>query len=238
MLERVTLTGADNTVNPSDLREIHEQYPFVEWGILIGSNGACHRFPSVDWIHQLIEERVATNNTMRLALHVCGGRLRAIANGRPDIEDILGARLGAFSRVQLNWHGERQFREVSEKVLESFCKMDGGNWDPEIIFQLDGVNDELSAAPSRRYRCSGLFDKSHGAGVLPGQWSKSRHDMPCGWAGGLGPENVVEEFHKIRPMAYGPFWIDMETKLYADDGRFDLSKCRSVLESMKPFVGV
>jgi|SRR6185437_5416120 len=241
MLERVTLTGADNTVEPSELRKLSEDFPFVEWGILIGTRLKAHRMPDVDWIHQLVEERFQTNNTMNLSLHICGQRLRSIANGRPDLNVTVGHQFMAFSRVQLNWHAERYAADVTESmaenILTSFCQMGVSGWEPELIFQLDGVNEDLCKAVMRRFRCSGLFDRSHGAGILPGEWPRSRTDMACGWAGGLGPDNVVEEFQKIRKQAFGPFWIDMETKLYNEDRTFSLEKCRSVLTQMKPFVG-
>ena len=34
MLKMVTVTGADDSVKPSDLAEIAAEYPFVEFGLL------------------------------------------------------------------------------------------------------------------------------------------------------------------------------------------------------------
>ena len=45
MLQTVTLTGADDSVNPEDLIAISKEFPFVEWGILIGSNTGAEARP-------------------------------------------------------------------------------------------------------------------------------------------------------------------------------------------------
>lgn len=238
MLYRVTLTGADESIRPSDLIELSKEFPFVEWGILVGTSTG-HRMPGVEWINELCEVRLSLNNEMNLALHVCGKHLRGIASGKPTLEQLLDYRVCCFGRFQLNWHGDPWPRDVSEAVLQSFCRMAGADFDPEIIFQLDGVNDHLMVGAMRRFRVSGLFDRSHGAGVLPTEWPSPRNEFCCGYAGGLGPDNVVEQLNAIQRAVQPdrPFWIDMETKLYTD-GRFDLEKCRSVLSECAKFVEV
>lgn len=231
-LETVTLTGADDSVSPHQLRELSEEFPFVEWGILIGSDSGHHRFPSLPWIANLIGEREKTNNTMKISLHICGRYLREIASGQSDLMRLLGPGLCAFSRCQLNWHAERQ-GQIAENILAAFCHL--SPWEPTIIFQMDGVNGDLASGCIRRFRCAGLFDRSHGAGVKPDLWPLALTYMQSGWAGGLGPDNVAEESPKIAEVANQPFWIDMETKLFTGQ-RFDLDKCRCVLEAMAPHV--
>lgn len=163
-IELVTMTGADESVSPQRLAELSKEFPFVEWGILIGSQSGM-RFPSVEWINRLVDLRVEDGNRMNLSLHICGRHLREIAAGRSNLEEFLGPRLGAFSRCQLNWHGERQ-GPIGEKILAAFCNFMA--WEPTVIFQMDGINDELRHRTSVRFRCAGLFDRSHGAGVVPG----------------------------------------------------------------------
>jgi hypothetical protein len=34
-LKTVTITGADDAVDPEELLQIQQRYPFVEWGILL-----------------------------------------------------------------------------------------------------------------------------------------------------------------------------------------------------------
>lgn len=231
-LERVTLTGADDSVDPGDLVELSREFHFVEWGILVGSHDGSTRFPSRDWIRRLYSANDDVSHDVQLSLHICGGRLRNIASGNPDLHDYLSGCESIFQRTQLNWHGEKQSSVVASNVSDSFMSLQIAGWEPEIIFQLDGQNDHMFVEAGRFFRVSGLFDCSHGAGVLPTSWPIARGDISCGWAGGLGPDNVVDEFQRIRQKAIQPFWIDMETKLFTE-WKFDLAKCRSVLEQIE-----
>lgn len=232
----VTMTGADDKTDPARLIDIWETYPFVEWAILIGSHTG-ERFPSVSWIHRLIEARKQTGNLMRLSLHVCGRFLREIAAGESSLDEHLGPQIAAFQRVQLNWHGELQSPQVGENVLSAFCKLDGFGWDPQLIFQFDGVNDYLWRPAGRRFSCVGLFDQSHGTGVVPGEWPQCSTDIACGWAGGLGPDNLAAEIPRIAMKAWPAlnYWIDMESKVRTDDGsEFDLARVTTCLEIAEP----
>lgn len=238
-LTKMTITGADDLTSVDDLIEISAAFPFVEWGILIGTHHGTERFPSRDWIIQLVEASMHEAEPLNLSLHVCGQHLRDIANGSSQLDDFLSPQLFHFRRVQLNWHGERQQPNCSENILKAFCELDTFGWDPTLIFQLDGVNDLLFDAPSRRFACCGLFDRSHGAGVLPGEWPQCSTDIPCGWAGGLGPDNLAEEIPRITEKSWAAldFWIDMETHVRTGD-HLDLDKVRQCLEIAQPFVDV
>lgn len=239
-LNCVTVTGADDETDTEALLELSARYPFVEWGILIGSQTG-QRFPSVAWIQKLVEAREKSNNTMKLSLHVCGRPLRQIATGVSYLDKSLGPALYAFQRVQLNWHGLRMSQAVSENVLRAFCGLDGFGWDPTLIFQLDGVNDDLYRESTRRFACVGLLDKSHGAGIMPNEWPKPHSIIGCGWAGGLGPENLEQEIPRIAAKVHRAFdyWIDMETNVRTDDReRLDLERVVQCLEIAAKFVDV
>jgi hypothetical protein len=239
-LNCVTITGADDETDPEALQELSARYPFVEWGILIGSHIES-RFPSVDWIHRLAQCRLHSNNAMKLSLHVCGRPLREIASGISHLDRTLGPTLYVFRRVQLNWHGLRMADSVSENVLKAFFGLDGFGWDPTLIFQLDGVNDQLFRESSRRFACVGLLDQSHGAGLLPNEWPSPHSLMACGWAGGLSPENLKAEIPRIAAKAHKAFnyWIDMETHVRTDDGqRLDLERVNQCLQIAAKFVDV
>lgn len=239
-LNCVTITGADDETDPEALLELSARYPFVEWGILIGSQ-IGPRFPSVDWIQRLTQCRLNCNNAMRLSLHVCGRPLREIASGMSHLDRTLGPALYAFQRVQLNFNGLRMSDGVSENVLNAFCGLDGFGWDPTLIFQLDGVNDQLFRESSRRFACVGLLDQSHGAGILPSEWPTPHSLMGCGWAGGLGPENLEAEIPRIAAKVYRAFdyWIDMETQVRTDAGSaLDLARVEQCLQIASKYVAV
>jgi phosphoribosylanthranilate isomerase len=72
--------------------------------------------------------------------------------------------------------------------------------------------------------------------VLPDKWPRPVPGIYCGYAGGLGPDNVVEQVKKISEVAGDvPFWIDAETKLFTND-RFDLDKVRRFLAAVGPYI--
>ena len=56
-LRTVTITGADDSVEPKEIAELTKGFPFVEWGILL-ENGiySGRRFPSRDWIAEAAQD--------------------------------------------------------------------------------------------------------------------------------------------------------------------------------------
>lgn len=234
------MTGADDETSINEMLEISGRFPFVEWGILVGSNHGVARFPSVDWIRRLAETVVPLSSRPQLALHVCGELLRDIRAGRMTLFDKIGYEVLVFRRVQLNWHGVEQSPrdDVSENVLRAFCSETTClEWDPEIIFQLDGVNNDLWRGAGRKFCVSGLFDASHGAGVAPQEWPDAHFDIACGWAGGLGPHNLADELPRISHKAFPSMshWVDMETHVRSN-GEFDLQKVIDCLKICEPHV--
>lgn len=237
-LNMVTITGADDNTDVDDLLSIWQQFQFVEWGILVGS-ATGRRFPSSKWIAQLVRAKRLHAPDMPLALHVCGLYLRDVARGGDLLRHDMGTDILAFNRVQLNWHGQAQEKSTSGLVLQSFCRMAGISWNPTLIFQFDGVNDELYRLAARAFICVGLFDRSHGTGAVPESWPAADPRIPSGWAGGLGPDNLAEELEKINAQSWGhmDYWVDMETKVRSDDDtRLDLDKVVDCLSIARDFM--
>jgi len=83
-----------------------------------------------------------------------------------------------------------------------------------------------------------LFDASGGHGVSPEYWPAHLPDKSCGYAGGLGPDNLARELPRIQEAAgQGPYWIDMEGKLRNEADRFDLARARLCLAACRQFMG-
>lgn len=252
-LDRVTVTGADDSISPNDLVSLTQEFPFVEWGILVShSQGTIGqgspRFPSARWITD-IQSLAETTGIFNLSLHLCGRWVRdLLAKGEINWPDSL---LHCFQRVQLNFHADKT--PCEPKSFASALKKIG----KQFIFQIDGAkgNEHLDAAHSEEVpACYGLFDISGGAGILPQEWpapiyldvSPGAHGEGVesyayhGYAGGLGPENLDDQIPLIAKACAGArIWIDMETRVRSrDDLKFDLSKVRHCLEIAAPFVGV
>lgn len=251
ILDRVTITGADCSVSPRDLAALSEEFPFVEWGILVSaSQGTAEknhvfvpRFPDKEWIEDL--KKVAAQNPMQLSMHICGRWVRQLLLGKVDLPEWL-IHGPAFRRIQLNFHAEDTPCNPQEFYISLLSL---GH--RQYIFQIDGVvgnkhlesvyaeNDDkfiIDAVP--------LFDVSGGAGTLPKEWPK-----PCymandvdyvyhGYAGGLGPDNLETQLPLIAEVAGNArIWVDMETKVRSeDDKQFDLGKVRKCLEICRPWI--
>ena len=116
-IDRVTITGADDFTDPKDLVELSEEFPFVEWGILLSASkeGMGPRFPSPKWIEELAQFKDKIN----LAGHICGSWVRKLAvnidnsvfKERPEF-------LEYFPRIQLNF----SCYDVAPKMVEILPK--------------------------------------------------------------------------------------------------------------------
>lgn len=249
MIDRVTITGADDSVSPDDLVKISAEFPFVEWGILASESqaGKTPRFPSWEWMVTL--QARASQFPMSLSLHLCGRWVRDLLLGKRS-DQLSEGTLFLFQRVQLNFHAENT---PCHGDWFHLALRDMGN--REFIFQIDGKggNRHMESLWDRcdktgeQVRSTALFDISGGAGILPQQWPQpiwmqddTYHDYH-GYAGGLGPENLTEQIPLILEAAGDKcprIWIDMETRVRSDSDRlFDLAKVRRCLEIAAPHVG-
>lgn len=248
-ITKVTVTGADDSVNVSDLYNISQEYPFVEWGILLSRSrmtkqshtGQGTRFPSEPWLVELAETYNNNSLNMNFSGHICGGWMREILVGHwPTLElaRIHPVLQSLFQRFQLNMHAEKlswDFRALTT-VLD---KLDLE--DQSIIFPHDGINHDLLylAREAEHENIATLYDLSQGAGVLPSTWPLPLPNVYCGYAGGLSPNNVADQLGKLDALIEGKHnvWIDAETFLRShNDEVFDLGKVVNFLDAAKPWV--
>lgn len=233
-IDRVTITGADDSVDPKDLIEITKEYPFVEWGILLSrKSGGSNRFPTTDWMKKLLE--ISLEHPMRLSGHLCGTWVKDLVHGNGFSfihEEPILAHM--FQRIQLNFHAI-----VHQIEKDNFIKSLQQLPDVQYIFQLDDVNNQiLDVAHQAKINAVPLFDTSSGIGQLPESWPKIKEGFYCGYAGGLSPENLEEQLAKIKEqVGNNTIWIDVETKVRShDDMQFDLTKVKKFLEITKKYI--
>jgi hypothetical protein len=239
-LTRVTLTGADDSVDPRELVRLSSRFPFAEWGILFSASrqGNEPRYPSFDWVERRLlaaTEGRDPLSTFHLAAHICGSLARDIFEGRNRTIFYSRRVFEMFARVQLNG-----FADAS--MSPDFNPFPALDTNPGIEFILQ-VNDAVSiTAASRlarvRKNVAALWDQSGGLGRPSSAppWSLFQ-GLRLGHAGGIGPHNVTDVLgmHAARP-GDGAFWVDMESSLRGPDGGFDLRACEAVLEAAAPFV--
>ena len=225
MLDRVTITGADDGVHFDSLCKIADKYPFVEWGILISLNKmGTPRYPSRKWLSHFVELDVRTS------IHVCGRIVRDIVfKGAESVEDELDFLDGAYDRVQLNAspYWDRSHNEFFDALKGS----------SQFIFQMKEFDSRLiDKARDRGIDAVPLFDRSGGKGLSPDEWPRPLKGVFCGYAGGLSPENLPGQIESILEVSGdAKIWVDMESGVRADNC-LDLSKVEKCLEIAAPFV--
>ena len=149
-----------------------------------------NRFPGKAWI------MAAAGKLPRVAIHVCGGPARAeLLSGRLD--DLVEHA----QRIQINGILPLSCARYPEKT---------------IITQHKRENDDLLAVSAPNHAL--LIDASGGRGISPETWHRPTDtSKQVGYAGGLGPDNIVGELERIRPVAQGRWLVDMEGKLRVND---------------------
>jgi len=237
-LRAMGFCGADDSVEPSRLHEISKSHPHAEWGVLFREElQGTPRYASWEWLQKLAVEAQGSQ-LMRTAAHLCGGHVGELLQGNPDFVSKLHGEYG-FRRVQINptavngvessdlGPGVEGLRAVLAAV-------------PSVEFIVQ-VNEETSALwqplvkdpPSNMAL---LFDESKGLGALPTHWPQPQPNIPCGYAGGLGFDNVERQLRLIADAASGtPVWIDSETSLRSMSGSddiFDLDKVQQMLQAL------
>lgn len=226
-LTRCTLTGIDDYTPIQELLDLGEAYPFAEFGILYSEQkqgtGRYRRISSIEpYIDYLNESR----NRPGLSLHICG---RAVGRFLREEDWHLSNLAEKFDRVQLNLRAnEFDISVISNAIL---------HWPKPIITQHNESNKSLvnniRSYPNHQI----LFDKSGGRGISPRWWPPSMVGRTCGYAGGLGPDNLSKELPKIEHASFGgPYWVDMEGKLRDMEDRFDLQKAEACLSIVAEFL--
>ena len=208
-----------------DLLAISKDFPFVEWGILLSSGEEPRpRYPSIEWIASI--EPLSRQGT-RFSGHICGEWARKVCRGWFPAQ--IDHR--TFQRIQLN---VAHFLE--EEVIDPAAMASCLPKNREYIVQVGAALQEgVALARSLQLydrTISILFDASGGHGVTPAKWPELAFGMKCGFAGGLGPDDLEQALRSLSSsVGDAHVWIDMESRVRSEDGeRFDINKARTCLE--------
>lgn len=209
----VTFTGVDEHTSLLALQVLSADYP-VEWGVLFSPDRqGAGRYPPLDFVRSLLARQAASAAPMRLAAHLCGDYAQQFVETGScgDLKDILPA----FRRIQVN----TTRRRLDTANLRCFGASNGSS----VILQCrESFPDDDSV--------TWLFDASGGRGIRPRAWpaAAAGPSRLVGYAGGLGPDTVVDAVAQISSSA-SCFYIDMETHIRDAGDRFCIDRCRSVL---------
>jgi len=228
VIERVTFTGADNSVHPVELAQISEAYPWVEWGILFPSGTQGYgRFPNFNWVSEL-EKIKKTLPTMNLSMHLCEPMVYQLVTEGLPLEKIMKEHSipNIFSRAQINTHG------MTYRINDAFIEEMGRHPEIEFILQVDEGNHFMYDLELENVAV--FQDFSSGAGIFENSWLDFG-DRKYGYSGGLNINTLplaIEVWDK-RDKTIN--WIDMETGIRTK-GKFDLAKVREVIEYIEPYI--
>jgi hypothetical protein len=129
-----------------------------------------------------------------------------------------------------------QINNKPEKISRQFIDALKLVYDKEFIIQVSSFYDSYyEEIKNSGIKCYPLFDNSGGKGKLPENWPNSLNTY-CGYAGGLGPDNLESELVKINKVAgNNSIWINIETKVRTDN-IFDLNKVEEVLKIVAGYI--
>ena len=219
-LKHITFTGIGNDTNPKTLKEIQNEFPLVEWGILMSKNWKENgpRYFNPDFIFGIKSMKLNLN----LSCHVCGYCARHVINNdwRPLIQ-LTNYQFDIFKRCQVNI--STTLPKPNTPFVRPYVTLD------ELIIQQRSENDLLVFDTIKnRTHMSVLLDDSNGRGIDATIRPLFRHGLKVGYAGGINPDNVGDKLYQLLRNAKEDFWIDMESGIRTED-KFDLNKVYKVL---------
>lgn len=230
-----TLTGVDDSTDIGWLCALAAQFPLVEWGVLYSDSRAGEgRYPSKAWLDAL-DSRLRETRGLRAALHVCGSAVHDLLAGRLDLQ----RRVEPYERIQLNLNAD----ETDLPALRQWVQ---AHPHKTVITQHNETNQHLWKMLADMPNHAVLFDRSRGTGRSPVHWPttlRAQQDLVggiwapvCGYAGGLGPANLMVQLPLIDAAAGSEkFWVDMESALRDNNDRFHLGLAKMALTIVSDF---
>ena len=222
MIEILTFTGVDDSTSIINLKQIAENYPRVEFGVLVGSQTGGI-FPSMTRVRSLRDSGIPCS------LHLCGVYSRSALAKEPPPDDLYELCKG-FDRVQVNLHGDFWTDTWIDVNREGIIRFAEKAQVESVILQHRGSWESI---PVEHPKVEYLWDVSGGAGKdSVDLWPSPTLPVRVGYAGGLGPENMKSALEFAKRHGDHPVWFDMESGVRDIYGDFDLRAVRSVCHTV------
>jgi hypothetical protein len=251
-IDGITISGADDAVDPARLYELSDKYPFVEWGILdYPEKSGSERYPSDEWIEKF--DRFAPR-FVRRAIHLCGGATDQFCSGDLSVVRDAAYHEPTFDRVQVN---------LTPKILAMYSPSEiarlliVSNSVVPTIIQANDITLSVIVSLTQGKDAEGkyvqiLIDESRGKGKSLGdmkdivsKWGGLFETSKCGFAGGIVPANIEEVIRQVKSVDNSCYnvksvltgerdlppstWIDLESGARTRDA-FDLDKVELLLK--------
>lgn len=229
----VTITGADDEVNPTLLDEIGRDFPFVEWGILFSpSREGQPRYPTAAWREKMYWATNERGEYYHLAAHLCGKSVDAFLASYGILETEVTMGYNAIQFNKFTAENKDQIFQVAADGNSTVIVPYNKNTDVLLtnLFDEDVPEDliillDSSGGKGKSWQDDGWPD-------IPEPWASR---MAVGYAGGITEENVeqtVFELIQTHKDSVGGLWIDLETGARTDE-KFDIDKVVRILEKVK-----
>jgi hypothetical protein len=217
IINRVTLTGADDKTSIGELKKLQKKYPYVEWGILIASNPGKSKQPTDKYIMEL------KDSGLKLSLHMCNEHAKGILT-----DGILDIKYDFFDRYQLNFNFNH-----TDHDLNHYSKLINKFKNKNFILQTNFSNElfiDKIIENNKTTNTHILYDSSGGRGVEIKQIKSPYKNIYTGYSGGINPDNIDDickqiTFHKKDDRV----WIDIQTGARTNN-EFDLEKVTKMLK--------
>ncbi len=113
-----------------------------------------------------------------------------------------------------------------------------------MILRIRDLNLELAdALVAQGVSCSTLFDQSEAPEGAQKRWPKGlKRFAGCGYAGGLGPDNIYKQLSPILNAAQGAerWWVEMDSSLRTTQHEqevFSLANCKRAIREFESSSG-
>lgn len=230
-INKVTITGADDSVSALGLKNLQDMYPFVEWGILFSKKEGLFskRYPHPDQRDSFVKQG------LNLSAHFCGWYAKQVLEEENfALIDNLPAE---YKRAQLNYNfsfGKFQLIKFFEWVHTT---------DREIILQYNKSNASVIEKLLKKSLANNLhilFDASGGRGK-PMEAVIEPFNQYTGYAGGIDPNNVEKICTMLTARTWGKdvdknVWIDLESGVRDENDNFSLTKTLAVLDKAAIYI--
>lgn len=212
-LKHISFAGIDNKTDINDLKDIQEEYPIVEWGILM----------SINWSENGNRYMNPAEFQKFAGLHLCGHLCGKLAR------DMMKGDMTLLYETYPHW--DKIFKRIQINVASFNNFTNGIVWSGEQELYIQCKPNKYD----NYIKSSGvgmLIDNSGGRGIDE-EWVIYPTNKKIGYAGGLNPNNVVLKTKNLmNNPKVGDFWIDMESGVRTNDW-FDTEKVRMVLKNLK-----
>ncbi len=218
-LRYITCSDPREDIPAESLLNFTNQYPIAEIGVQAHLDSMISWRPRNIWFNQIVALSKNMPTPPNIALHINYQWCDCMCEGlvphevkRWLSESNVYTKQPVIKRVQLNVGDYTHC--FSPKGL---AKLIAAYPNQEFIFPWnEKVAPQIGQLKKTGARFSLLFDGSYGEGIEPESWrAPVYNDIPHGYAGGLGPNNVAENLDKINAVLPPDYttWIDAEGKL-------------------------